>query len=164
MTASNALQYANRNGLTGIPIREARFYGTATNVQQYADQLLINGYEGSKAYSAVHYTDFVGRSPLLLFRSQYTIGGNPPTGGVEDKPFMYSHSSYFREKPKDILVDEKGRNIDKDGNLTGDKVNKNPYDTEFNNKWKKGPNHNINKDNPSIPVLVKPSRAKNGAN
>ena len=112
----------------------------------------------------MHYTDFVGRSSLILFRSQYTIGGNPPTGGVEDKPFMYSHSNYFREKPKDILVDEKGRNIDKDENLTGDKVNKNPFDTEFNNKWKKDPNHNINKDNPSIPVLVKPSRATNGAN
>ena len=75
--------------------------------QQYADQLVINDYEGSKAYSAVHYTDFVGRSPLILFRSQYTIGGNPPTGGVEDKPFMYSHNSYYREKPKDISVDEK---------------------------------------------------------
>ncbi|PIT37881.1 hypothetical protein BHC43_08265 [Snodgrassella alvi] len=162
MTASNALQYANRNGLTGIPIREARFYGTATNVQQYADQLLINGYEGSKAYSAVHYTDFVGRSPLILFRSQYTIGGNPPTGGVEDKPFMYSHSSYFREKPKDVLVDEKGRNIDANGNLTGDKKVDNPYLDDWNKKWLKGSNHNLNQVNPSLPVLVKPSKARQG--
>ena len=111
----------------------------------------------------MHYTDFVGRSPLILFRSQYTIGGNPPTGGVEDKPFMYSHSSYYREVPKKILVDEKGKNIDKDGNLTGDKINKNLYYDEYENKWKNGSNHNINKDNPSIPVLVKPSKATDGA-
>ena len=162
MTASNALQYANRNGLTGIPINEARFYGTATYVPRYADQLLINGYEGSKAYSAVHYTDFVGRSPLLFFRSRYTIGGNTATGGVEDKPFMYSHSSYFREKPKDILVDEKGRNIDVNGNLTGNIINDNPYREEFEKAWENGINHNINKDNPSSPVLVKPSKAMNG--
>ncbi|WP_370388087.1 hypothetical protein ABVQ18_17945 [Snodgrassella alvi] len=104
----------------------------------------------------MHYTDFVGRSPLILFRSQYTIGGNPPTGGVEDKPFMYSHSSYFGEVPKKILLDEKGRNIDADGNLTGNKQNDNPYLDEFNKKWINGSNHNINTNNPSIPVLVKP--------
>lgn len=108
----------------------------------------------------MHYTDFVGRSPLILFCSQYTIGGNPPTGGVEDKPFMYSHSSYFREKPKDILVDEKGRNIDSDGNLTGGKVNKNPYRQDFDNVWINGLNHNMNKENPSQPVIVKPSKTK----
>ncbi|PIT20839.1 hypothetical protein BGI36_07665 [Snodgrassella communis] len=42
MTASVALQNANRNGLTGIPIREARFYGTATHVPWYANQLVTN--------------------------------------------------------------------------------------------------------------------------
>ena len=126
MTASVALQYANRNGLTGIPIREARFYGTATHVPWYANQLVTNGYEKSRVYSAVHYTDFVGRTPLIRFRSPYIIGGNAPTGGVENKPFMYSHSSYFREEPKDILIDEKGRNIDANGNLTGGREVKNP--------------------------------------
>ena len=127
MTAIVALQYANRYGLIGIPISEARFYGTATHVPWYANQLVTNGYEKSRVYSAVHYTDFVGRTPLIRFRSPYIIGGNAPTGGVENKPFMYSHSSYFREEPKDILIDEKGRNIDANGKLTGDKTNDNPY-------------------------------------
>ncbi|PIT51662.1 hypothetical protein BHC48_03005 [Snodgrassella communis] len=114
---------------TQIPI----FYGTATHVPWYANQLVTNGYEGSRAYSAVHYTDFVGRSPAAFFRSPYTIGGNAPTGGVENKPFLYSHSSYFREKPKDILIDEKGRNIDANGNLTGGREVKNPYRQDFDN-------------------------------
>jgi filamentous hemagglutinin len=162
MTASVALQNANRNGLTGIPIREARFYGTATHVPWYANQLVTNGYEGSRAYSAVHYTDFVGRSPAAFFRSPYTIGGNAPTGGVENKPFMYSHSSYFREEPVRYLVDEKGRNIDANGNLTGDRKVNNPYKKEFDEKWTEGPNHNLNKDNPSLPVLVPPTRPRQG--
>ena len=110
----------------------------------------------------MHYTDFVGRSPAAFFRSPYTIGGNAPTGGVENKPFMYSHSSYFREKPKDILIDEKGRNIDANGNLTGGKEVKNPYKKEFDEKWIEGPNHNLNRDNPSLPVLVQPTRPRQG--
>jgi hypothetical protein len=162
MTASVALQNANRNGLTGIPIREARFYGTATYVPWYANQLVTNGYEGSRAYSAVHYTDFVGRSHAAFLRSPYTIGGNAPTGGVENKPFMYSHSSYFREEPVRYLVDEKGRNIDANGNLTGDRKVNNPYKKEFDEKWTEGPNHNLNRNNPSLPVLVPPTRPRQG--
>lgn len=157
MTAIVALQYANRYGLIGIPISEARFYGTA-----YANQLVTNGYEKSRVYSAVHYTDFVGRTPQIGFRSSYIIGGNAPTGGVENKPFMYSHSSYFREEPVKYLVDEKGRNIDANGNSTGDKKVDNPYHADFEEKWIEGPNHNLNKDNPSLPVLIKPSRARQG--
>ncbi len=143
---------------TQIPI----FYGTATHVPWYANQLVINGYEGSRAYSAVHYTDFVGRSPAAFLWSPYTIGGNAPTGGVENKPFMYSHSSYFRETPRKYLVDEKGRNIDANGNLTGDRKVENPYLDDFNEKWIDGPNHNLNHDNPSLPVLVPPTRPRQG--
>ena len=75
---------------------------------------------------------------------------------------MYSHSSYFREEPKDILIDEKGRNIDANGNLTGGRAVKNPYKKDFDEKWIVGPNHNLNRDNPSLPVLVKPSKAREG--
>ncbi|PIT53339.1 hypothetical protein BHC44_05965 [Snodgrassella alvi] len=75
---------------------------------------------------------------------------------------MYSHSSYFREIPVKYLVDEKGRNIDANGNLTGDKKVENPYRDEFNKKWIEGPNHNLNHDNPSLPVLVPHSRARQG--
>nr|WP_218966490.1 hemagglutinin repeat-containing protein [Snodgrassella alvi] len=157
LTASNALQNANRNGLTGIPIREARFFGTATYVPDYANQLVLNGFEGSQASSAVHYSDFVGRSPLAFLRTWFTMGGNSPTGGVEDKWFMYSHSSYFGEIPNQKLIDEKGRNIDANGNLTGERKNENPYFKDFNDKWIDGPNHNLNKINPSKPILVKPT-------
>ena len=96
LTASVALQNANRNGLTEIPIRESRFYGTATYVPDYANQLVTNGFTytvdgneyGSAAYSAVHYTDFVGRSPLIAFRSKYIVGGNKPTGGMNRPGFL----------------------------------------------------------------------------
>lgn len=162
MTASVALLYANRNGLTGIPIREARFYGTATYVPWYANQLVTNGYEKSRVYSAVHYTDFVGRTLLIRFRSPYIIGGNAPTGGVENKPFIYSFSSYFREEPRDFLIDEKGRNIDANGNLTSGKAVKNSYKKEFDEKWIVGPNHNLNRDNPSLTVLVQLTRPRRG--
>ncbi|WP_370388085.1 hypothetical protein ABVQ18_17935 [Snodgrassella alvi] len=75
---------------------------------------------------------------------------------------MYSHNSYYREKPKDILVDEKKRNIDVNGNLTGNIINDKPYREEFEKAWENGINHNINKYNPSSPFLVKPSKAMNG--
>ncbi len=45
LTASIALQDMNIwKGETNIPIRKSRFYGTATNVQAYANQLQRNGY------------------------------------------------------------------------------------------------------------------------
>ena len=165
MTASVALQYANRNGLTEVPIRESRFYGTATNVQDYANQLAEkNRYTyigsdgktyGSDTYSAVHHTDFIGRSPLLLLRSKYTVGGNEPTGGVENKWFLYSHSSYFREIPSEYLKDRYGNYFDEKGNKSNVPID-NPYFDEFIKKWKDGENHNINIDNPSIPNLINP--------
>ena len=90
-------------GITDIPINQSRFYGTATNVQDYANQLVVNGQ--GEAYSAVHATDFVGRTPLLLFRSKYIVGGNEPTGGYDTNPFFYSHASYYYEMPpKEIVV------------------------------------------------------------
>ena len=157
LTASVALQYANRDGLTMIPIRESRFYGTATNVQDYADQLANkNGYGDSKVYSAVHYTDFVGRSPWLVGRSKYIVGGNNPTGGVKDKPFAYSHSAYSWEIPKEYLQDESGHYIDINGNRVNTPV-ENPYRNEFDKLWIQGINHNQNTDNPSRPVWVPPS-------
>lgn len=169
MTASVALQNANRNGLTEIPIRESRFYGTATNVQDYANQLAgKNQYSyivknpdgtesryGSGAFSSVHYTDFVGRSPLLFLRSKYTVGGNEPTGGVEDKWFLYSHSSYFREVPSKYLKDNNGNYIDERGRIT-DKPIDNPYFDEFKKVWIDGKHRNQNQNNPSLPVLVFP--------
>lgn len=156
LTASVALQYANRSGLTMIPIRESRFYGTATNVQDYADQLANkNGYAGSKVYSAVHYTDFVGRSPLVAGRSKYIVGGNNPTGGVEDKWFLYSHSSYFWEVPKEYLTDESGNFIDINGHRV-DKPVENPYLKEFNKKWIGDVNQNL--INPSLPIFIKPNQ------
>lgn len=45
---------------------------------------------------------------------------------------MYSLSSYFSEKPKDVLVDKKSRNIEATGNLTGDKKVDNPYLDDWN--------------------------------
>ncbi|PIT53347.1 hypothetical protein BHC44_06005 [Snodgrassella alvi] len=137
---------------------------------RFADQLVKNDYRwwegatnyGSAAYSAVHYTDFVGRTPLIGFRSPYIIGGNAPTGGVEDRWFLYSHSSYFREVPTKYLVDDRGRNIDANGNLTGNIKNDNPYLEDFESRWVKGKHHNQNTINPSIPVLVRPSKAREG--
>ena len=171
MTASVALQYANRHGLTEIPIREARFYGSATNTPRYADNLQKNGYSyeengktyGSATYAATHYTDFVGRTPLLLLRSKYIVGGNKPTGGVEGKWFLYSHSSYFWDRPKERLIDEQGRFIDADGNLS-DKPVDNPYLKDFKKKWTDGVSHNLNADNPSSPVLIKPKKSNTERN
>ncbi|WP_206222828.1 hypothetical protein [Neisseria yangbaofengii] len=157
LTASVSLQNANRNGLKNIPIRESRFYGTATNVQDYANQLANeNKYSDSKAYSTVHYTDFVGRSPLAVLRSKYIVGGNQPTGGVEDRWFLYLHSGYSWEIPKEYLQDENGHDIDKNGNKV-DKTVGNPYLKEFKQIWINGKNHNINQDNLSLPVLVQPT-------
>ena len=165
LTASVALQYANRNGLTNIPIRESRFYGTATHVQDYADQLAnVNGSyryldknnqektSNGTVKSAVHYTDFVGRTPLIALRSKYIVGGNEPTGGVENTWFTYSHSSYFAEVPDEYLINEKGDYINEKGDvvLDANKV-KNPYYKEFNEKWVPIPDN----PNPSLPQIIK---------
>lgn len=177
MTASVALQNANRNDLTEIPIRESRFYGTATNVQDYANQLAgKNQYSysvknpdgtetvyGSSVFSAVHYTDFVGRSPLLFLRSKYTVGGNEPTGGVENKWFLYSHSSYAAEIPANILKNENGNYIDEKGNKVSIPF-ANPYYSDYKKIWKNGKVHNINPSFPSVPVFVQPITPNNGVN
>ena len=169
LTASVALQNANRNGLTEIPIRESRFYGTATYVPDYANQLVTNGFTytvdgkeyGSATYSAVHYTDFVGRSPLIAFRSKYIVGGNKPTGGKENGWFDYSHSSYDKEIPEKVLFDNQGYYIDKNGYRVSQPV-ANPYADEFKRLWLDKSSHNQNTDNPSAPILVKPERPKKG--
>ena len=166
LTASVALQYANRNGLTNIPIRESRFYGTATNVQDYANQLAhVNGSyryldknnqektSNGTVKSAVHYTDFVGRTPLIALRSKYIVGGNEPTGGVENTWFTYSHSSYFAEIPSEDLINEKGDYIDEKGYKVEEKNRvANKYRDEFNEKWQPQKN-NLN---PSLPKIVTP--------
>ncbi len=100
-------------------IRQSRFYGTAINVQDYADQLAKNGYtyvgidkDGNEvvyqsgAYSAVQKADFVGRPPIIL-------GGNPATGG--ECWACYSHSSYFAEIPSQYLMNSQGQYINKEG-------------------------------------------------
>ncbi|WP_367438577.1 hypothetical protein ABX014_08130 [Snodgrassella alvi] len=75
---------------------------------------------------------------------------------------MYSHSSYFREIPYKFLKDSYGRNIDKSGNLTGNIEVDNPYCEDFREKWIKAPNHNKNNMNPSIPILVRPTKPQEG--
>ncbi|WP_051940809.1 hypothetical protein [Stenoxybacter acetivorans] len=151
LTASVALQYANQHGLTDIPIRDSRFYGTATYVPAYVQQLEQNGFTyningeeyKSKASSAVHQSDFVGRPSLLL-------GGNESTGG--SCWFCYSHSSYYMERPDKYLFDEKGNYIDVNGNRV-DKPVDNPYYEDFKNIWTGGDKSSIN---PSIPKLIVP--------
>ena len=119
----------------------------------------IDGKEyGSAAYSAVHYTDFVGRSPLIAFRSKYIVGGNEPTGGVENRRFLYSHSSYFKLIPKDKLTDNDGNYIDRDGNRVNEPVD-NPYLDDFKEKW-----GDVGRLNPSLPVWVKPKNSQKEVN
>ncbi|MDP0368607.1 hemagglutinin repeat-containing protein [Glaesserella parasuis] len=150
LTASVALQEANRIGLNNIPIRESRFFGTATNVKDYAGYLKENN-PNAVVKSAVHYTDFVGRSPLVAFRSKYIVGGNEPTGGVENTWFTYSHSSYFAERPSEYLINEKGQYIDLKGNRIDEKNKiENEYLKEFNTIWAP-----IDKQsNPSLPEVI----------
>ena len=75
---------------------------------------------------------------------------------------MYSHSSDYREAPDEFLKDSYGINIDKNGNLTGNIEVNNPYYKDFRDKWFEGPNHNKNDTNPSIPVLVRPTKPQEG--
>ncbi|HDR0986096.1 TPA: hypothetical protein QB131_002020, partial [Pasteurella multocida] len=70
LTASIALKDINTwKGVKHAPIRKSRFYGTATNVKDYAEQLKFNDYRytdkdgniyESSAYSAVHKADAIG--------------------------------------------------------------------------------------------------------
>ncbi|WP_080735393.1 hypothetical protein [Gallibacterium anatis] len=122
-------------GETNILIRKSRFYGTATNVQAYANQLQRNAYSykgedgktyQSGAYSAVHKADFVGNKWGLGL-----VGNNEVTGG--NCWICYSHSSYFAEVPNGQTEIEKRENFIK---IWG----------EPNSKY----------DNPSKPKLVKP--------
>ena len=103
----------------------------------------------------------MGRSPLIAFRSKYIVGGNEPTGGREDGWFIYSHSSYDKVIPEKNLIDNQGKYIDKNGYRVNDPV-RNPYFEEFENIWLKGENHNRSTNNPSLPVLVKPEKPKEG--
>ncbi|WP_218638494.1 hemagglutinin repeat-containing protein [Histophilus somni] len=121
ITASVALKdWVNNKEQNGIaPIRKARFYGTATNVQNdYADVLQKNGYTytgedgktyNSGAYSIVHDKDFVGNKwiPFLLGTNDTTKGNC----GI----FCYSHSSYFAEVPEQHQRDASGEYVIRDG-------------------------------------------------
>ena len=109
ITASVALQNLNNNrGITGLPINDVRFYGTATNVQRYANQLFING--SGRAYSAVHQSDFVG----------IPIGGNSATGGT--CWLCYSHSSYYYDMPPETIT-------------VGGETKENPAYIDYVKKW-----------------------------
>ncbi|WP_298971574.1 hypothetical protein [uncultured Psychrobacter sp.] len=159
LTSSVALKDINNNqGIKQVPIRKARFYGTATNVQDYADQLAENGYtytvtdeEGNEvtyqsgAYSAVHKADFVARPPIIL-------GGNPATGG--ECWACYSHSSYFAEIPDEYLKDSNG-NVIRDP--TTMRPIENSFYTDYVEKWFKPNESNTNN---SLPALVTPTTKK----
>ena len=152
LTTSVAIQNANRNGLTAIPLNQVRFYGTATNVQDYSDWLISNNKflipnstNSTGVYSAVHQADFVGRPPLIL-------GGNPSSGGT--CWLCYSHSSYSAEIPSQFLVNGKGEYIDGKGKIVSkkDRVT-NDYFDEYKQKW-----GNKNSTNLSLPILVPSSK------
>ncbi len=150
LTASIALKDMNIwQEEKGIPIRQVRFYGTATNVKAYAEQLRRNGYSykgedgktyQSGAYSAVQQADFVGNKWLLGL-----VGSNDTTGGA--CWFCYSHSSYYAEVPEKYKKDALG-NIMK--YKDGEPIKTNLY-KEFVEIWgePKYEGHN-----PSSPVLV----------
>ena len=162
LTASVALQYANRNGLTNIPIRESRFFGTATNVQSYKNNLVENngGYiykdkngnwqssDGAEVKSAVHKADFVGNKWNLGL-----TGFNDTTGG--SCLWCYSHSSYYAEIPSDHLINENGDFIDNKGNIVETKV-LNKYSDDFIKIW----DPKDKNANPSLPKIIKYSGDK----
>ncbi len=151
LTASVAIQDANGNGLTQIPLNQARFYGTATNVQDYSNWILENNnfvnpetLNSTGVYSAVHQADFVGRPPLIL-------GGNPSSGG--DCWFCYSHSSYSAEIPSEYLVNEKGQYIDDKGKVVSENNRvRNKYYNDYLKIWGNSPSSNL-----SLPESVLPS-------
>lgn len=129
-----------RKGEAHIPILQSRFYGTATNVQAYANQLRRNGYSyqdkdgntyQSGAYSAVHKADAVGNKWGLGLG-----GSNDTTGGA--CWLCYSHSSYYGEVPDPILHKEAYK--------------------EFERIWGK-PKYEGH--NPSTPIFVQPTNSRN---
>ncbi|MBQ9259391.1 MAG: hemagglutinin repeat-containing protein [Neisseriaceae bacterium] len=143
------------------PIRKARFYGTATNVQNdYADVLQKNGYTyqgadgqtyNSGAYSIVHKMDFVGNKwiPFLL-------GNNETSPYNNCKGVCYSHSSYFAEVPEQYERDKNGQIVIKNGNPV---VTKDWED--YTQKWGKPEKGADGKYiNHAIPELVKPNNQK----
>ncbi|OOF46639.1 hypothetical protein BKK52_11185 [Rodentibacter trehalosifermentans] len=157
LTASVALQNANRNGLTNIPIRESRFFGTATHVQDYKNNLVKNNggyvYKDKNGYwqrrdetevkSAVHKSDFVGNKWNLGL-----TGFNETTGG--ECLLCYSHSSYFAETPSSELRDDNGKLIDLKGNqIKEGKGTNNPYYIDFLDKWGNDTN------NSSLPLIIR---------
>ena len=160
LTSSVALKDLNNNqGVKQVPIRKARFYSTATNVQDYADQLAENGYtytvtdkDGNEvtyqsgAYSAVHKADFVGRPPIIL-------GGNPATGG--ECWTCYSHSSYFAEIPSQYLMNSQGQYIDKSGKVVPEeqKIDNKNYTDYIKICGKRKDDQNL-----SLPILVEPKK------
>ncbi len=117
-------------------MEKVRFFGTATNVEDYLKQIRKNGYT-TVVKQATHKADFVGRPPLIL-------GGNPATGG--DCWFCYSHSSYYGEIPEEFLKDDKGKEIV----INGEKI-KNPEYKEYIEKWGEP---DENKTNNSLPKEV----------
>ena len=160
LTASVSLKNLNNvYDIKDLPIRKSRFYGTATNVQDYADQLRANGYSytdgdgnvyQSSAYSAVHKADPIGRWWALL-------GGNAATGGTCS--WCYAHSSYYAEIPEQFLKNKQGQYVDINGNIIQtDKRIKNPEYRDFEEKWGKP----LNQMNPSLPSLVSPTNKMEG--
>lgn len=159
LLARHCLQRTNNIDIKNVPIVESRFFGTATNVEDYLKQIRENGYN-TTVKQATHHTDFVGRTPLLLGRTKYILGGNEPTGGIEDKWFLYSHSSYYGEVPDKFL-----RNPDNTPKLDkhGEKRT-NPEYEDYVKKWgkpKKDDNGNwINQSLPKEVILDKNDRIK----
>lgn len=154
LTASVAIQNANRNGVTEIPLNQVRFYGTATNVQDYSDWLstnnkfvIPNSTNSTGVYSAVHQADFVGRPPLIL-------GGNPSSGGT--CWLCYSHSSYSAEIPSQFLVNNNGEFINNKGEVVSkNEPFQNKYYTDYLKIW-----GNSNSQNLSLPKLVPSNKTK----
>ena len=156
LTAGVALKNLNNvYDIKELPIRKARFYGTATNVQDYADQLRANGYSytdgdgnvyQSSAYSAVHKADPIGRWRVLL-------GGNAATGGTCS--WCYAHSSYYAEIPDEFLKDKMGNTV---RDTFGQPLENSLY-KDFVDKW--GPIENKQQYNKSQPILISP---KDGGN
>ncbi|HDL5699810.1 TPA: hemagglutinin repeat-containing protein [Mannheimia haemolytica] len=145
LTASVAIQKANRIGLKDIPIRESRFFGTATNVKDYAGYLKENN-QNAVTKSAVHKADFVGNKWNLGL-----TGFNDTTGG--DCIFCYSHSSYFAERPSEYLVNDKGQHINEKGDIVSEKDKiVNEYWKDFSDKWKPTSSN----PNSSLPIIIKP--------
>ncbi|HFC6349081.1 TPA: hemagglutinin, partial [Neisseria lactamica] len=128
ITASVSLKdWVNNQKQNGIaPIRKARFYGTATNVQNdYADVLQKNGYTytgadgktyNSGAYSIVHNKDLIGNRSTMWIPPFFLLGNNETTKGA-CRIFCYPHSSYFAEVPEQYKRDKNGNFVtDNEGN------------------------------------------------